>query len=351
MDSPQWMIYGANGFSGSLIAREAVRQNLQPILAGRNKKAVTNLARELNLESRIFALNELEQIPDIKLILNCAGPFKDTAQILAEFCIAEGINYLDISGDYFAFKQLLKLSDLAKKKNITLLPGVGFFVAASDCLFHLLKKELSVISSIDLFIIVDSQFRFNSGSIKSMKELLNDLQANIKNDSFLFARKKIEVDGQEISGISLPLPDLLTGKISTGTDNIKIYGYFCSWGDVFDKFPLFLSNYLLSFWGSSVIQKIVTQIIEIMPRSSPDIHQVNSGVTLVGVAYYSDGTVLQKKIDIVNPYIFTQRSSLALVKKILKKTSYIPPGFQTPTSVFGEGLLSEISENTKQGVK
>ena len=42
-----WIIYGANGYTGELIAREAVRQGLKPTLAGRNKAKVEALAQEL----------------------------------------------------------------------------------------------------------------------------------------------------------------------------------------------------------------------------------------------------------------------------------------------------------------
>ena len=31
-----WMVYGANGYTGELIAREAARRGLKPILAGRS---------------------------------------------------------------------------------------------------------------------------------------------------------------------------------------------------------------------------------------------------------------------------------------------------------------------------
>ncbi len=34
-----WMIYGANGYTGRLMAEEAARRGLKPILAGRNAAA------------------------------------------------------------------------------------------------------------------------------------------------------------------------------------------------------------------------------------------------------------------------------------------------------------------------
>jgi short subunit dehydrogenase-like uncharacterized protein len=47
----KWMIYGANGYTGELIARDAVRRRLRPVLAGRSRDKVEALARELGLEA------------------------------------------------------------------------------------------------------------------------------------------------------------------------------------------------------------------------------------------------------------------------------------------------------------
>ena len=45
----QWLLYGANGYTGELIAREAAARGLQPILAGRNAGKLATLAGELGL--------------------------------------------------------------------------------------------------------------------------------------------------------------------------------------------------------------------------------------------------------------------------------------------------------------
>jgi short subunit dehydrogenase-like uncharacterized protein len=44
-----WMIYGANGYTGELIAREAVRRGLKPMLAGRTAAKMQPLAASLEL--------------------------------------------------------------------------------------------------------------------------------------------------------------------------------------------------------------------------------------------------------------------------------------------------------------
>ena len=46
----KWMIYGANGYTGELIAREAGKRGHQPVLAGRSAPKIESLGRELGLD-------------------------------------------------------------------------------------------------------------------------------------------------------------------------------------------------------------------------------------------------------------------------------------------------------------
>lgn len=89
-----WMIYGANGYTGELIAREAKVRGLNPILAGRNEKAIISLAEELEFNHRVFNLSDqqniISQLSDVQLVLNCAGPFSSTSQQMITACIRSG---------------------------------------------------------------------------------------------------------------------------------------------------------------------------------------------------------------------------------------------------------------------
>ena len=53
-----WMLYGANGYTGELVAREAVRRGLRPTLAGRSESRIHALGAELGLDCRVFALDD-----------------------------------------------------------------------------------------------------------------------------------------------------------------------------------------------------------------------------------------------------------------------------------------------------
>ena len=94
------LIYGAYGFTGQLIAEQAVRKGLNPIIAGRNKKRLSDMAISYNVPYRVFDLTEEKVIEsslrDIKVLLNCAGPFKFTYRPLIEACIKTNTHYKKI---------------------------------------------------------------------------------------------------------------------------------------------------------------------------------------------------------------------------------------------------------------
>ena len=53
-----FLLYGATGYTGHLIARLAVERGLRPILAGRDRDKTARLAAELGLAHRICALDD-----------------------------------------------------------------------------------------------------------------------------------------------------------------------------------------------------------------------------------------------------------------------------------------------------
>ena len=89
MKNNQLMIYGAYGYAGELMVREAVAQGLRPIIAGRDDEKLKPIATELSLECRAFGVrNTGSNLQDISVLLNCAGPFSATAEPLASMSCA-----------------------------------------------------------------------------------------------------------------------------------------------------------------------------------------------------------------------------------------------------------------------
>ena len=133
-----WMLYGAAGHTGALIAQHARQRGHQPMLAGRSAPAVAALAGRLDLPYRALALDDpaalSAALADVDLVLNAAGPFLHTATPLAEACLGAGVHYLDIGNELQVFRTLYDLHQRAQAAGVAIIPGAGFGVVATNCL-------------------------------------------------------------------------------------------------------------------------------------------------------------------------------------------------------------------------
>src|SRR5262245_7105036 len=100
MSRSGFMIYGAYGYTGELIARQAIARGHRPILAGRRRDAVEKLGRELDLPSVCVSLEDsavLETaLAQVEVVCHAAGPFIHTSAPLVNACLAAGTHYVDI---------------------------------------------------------------------------------------------------------------------------------------------------------------------------------------------------------------------------------------------------------------
>src|SRR5512141_1534707 len=112
-----WMIYGANGYTGELIAREAARRGERPLLAGRSAGTIEPLARELGLDHRVFDLAH-PQLDGVSAVLHCAGPFSQTSEPMVRACLEAGAHYLDITGEIAVFESIMRRDGEARSRGV-----------------------------------------------------------------------------------------------------------------------------------------------------------------------------------------------------------------------------------------
>lgn len=153
-----WLLYGANGYTGTLVARLAVARGERPVLAGRSAEKIVPLASELGLEHRVFGLADPDAIrrglDGMAAVAHCAGPFSATAGPMARACLTAGVHYLDVTGEIDVFEELHGLQDRAAAAGCVLLPGAGFDVVPTDCLAAMLAAALPGASRLDLAFVV-----------------------------------------------------------------------------------------------------------------------------------------------------------------------------------------------------
>ena len=78
-----FMIYGAYGYTGELIARQAVARGHRPLLAGRRRYDLDRLGRELGLDTVCVALDDHDglarALERVDVVCHAAGPFVHTS--------------------------------------------------------------------------------------------------------------------------------------------------------------------------------------------------------------------------------------------------------------------------------
>src|SRR5678816_4947637 len=97
-----FLLYGANGYTGELIARHSAQYDLRPILAGRREQALRSLAARLNYPYKVFDVADsnrlLAALREVRVVVNAAGPFQFTAKPIIDACVQTGTHYLDVNG-------------------------------------------------------------------------------------------------------------------------------------------------------------------------------------------------------------------------------------------------------------
>jgi short subunit dehydrogenase-like uncharacterized protein len=224
------LIYGANGYTGALIAEEAARRGLKPILGGRNRDALEELSRQLKLTRRVFELRDgaeiLRNLEGVNVVLNCAGPFAATTAPLLEGCIAQKVHYLDITGEIDVFEQCHHEHSRARHAGIVVAPGVGFDVVPTDSLAAMLKRKLP--DANELVLAFEAGGGPSPGTARTSVAGLARGGRVRRNGELVevplaWKVREFERDGKRRSAMTIPWGDVYTAFVSTEIPNIETY--------------------------------------------------------------------------------------------------------------------------------
>ena len=167
-----FMLYGATGYTGRLIARAAKTAGMAPMLAGRNPDRLARVARELGLPSRTISLSDAsalrQALSEVTVVLLAAGPFSRTSAPVLDACLATGTHYLDITGEIDVFEAAAARDAAARAAGVMVLPGVGFDVVPSDCLAAHLHERLP--DATELSLAIDAMSTMSRGTQKTALE-------------------------------------------------------------------------------------------------------------------------------------------------------------------------------------
>lgn len=341
--STPWLLYGANGYTGALIAERAAAEGMRPVLAGRNAREVGKLAERLHLEHRVFDLSDpetvLRNLEGMSLVLHTAGPFSATSAPMVDACIKARAHYLDITGEIEVFEACKARDGEARRAGIVVLPGVGFDVVPTDCLARALIEALP--GGVRLELALMALGSMSRGTMKTMVEHLGE-GAQVRRGGKIQAvpagslQKTVELLGKPRRAVAIGWGDVSTAMHSTGIGDITTYmalppAQLRGLGLMARLGPLLRRPGVIR-----VLQAIVGRLV-----TGPDeATRESSQAEIWGHVTAVDGSHVEGRLRTPEGYKTTVITSLACVRRLL--ADGVEAGYQTPASAFGVGLIRAL---------
>ncbi|MBP6300319.1 MAG: saccharopine dehydrogenase NADP-binding domain-containing protein [Arenimonas sp.] len=340
----EWMIYGANGYTGQLIIEEALKRGWRPILAGRSRANIEPLAQKYGLPARIFSLEKPAAVQmglrGVELVLHCAGPFSKTCAPMVNACLEVGAHYLDITGEIDVFEYCHQLDAAARQKGIVVMPGAGFDVVPTDCLASILKLELP--NATHLVLAFDAPGGPSPGTAKTAIEGLGKggrarIDGAMSKVPLAWKTRSFDKNGEQRLAMTIPWGDVYTAFVSTGIPNIEVY--MCVPPSTVEQ--LRKLRRLGPLLNLSLIQKFLKAQAAKKVRGPSEAKRKDSETWIWGEVTDNTGRQVSSILKTPNGYTLTALAALGVVNKLMAAQRPIG-GFFTPSRLMGADYVLRL---------
>ena len=339
-----WMLYGAYGYTGRLVAAVATERGEMPVLAGRDEGRLRTLAEVLQLDHRVVVLDDpaaLDRaLSEVDVVAHCAGPFSATSGPMVDACLRTGTHYLDVTGEVEVLDAVLARHEEARAAGVTLAPGSGFDVVPSDCLAALLAAALPGASRLAIAVRLDGGP--SAGTAATAVEAIDRPPvarlggARVPAPPELRRRRVRFADGER-DAVALPLADLATAWRSTGIEDVVVYGAVPAAVRAMTALPARARRLA----ANRLSRQLLAAMARRLPGPSPTTRSSTRSMVWAEVADRS-GRVLEGTVDGPNAYDLTA-DAVVRIAGLLEKGAGTPGAF-TPAQAWGAELVRQLDD-------
>jgi hypothetical protein len=155
-------VFGASGHTGRFVVSELRRRGLTPILVGRDATKL-NVVGDAHpgLAIRVASIDTPASLDHAfsgaAAVINCAGPFLDTASSVIEAALRARIHYLDVTAEQAAASAAFDhFADFARVADIVIAPAVAFYGGLGDLLATAAMGDWATADEIGIAVALDS---------------------------------------------------------------------------------------------------------------------------------------------------------------------------------------------------
>ncbi len=155
-------VFGAYGHTGKFVVSELVKRGYTPILSGRSNDKLKAFGTGYpDLEIRPASIDDPNSLDNALegaiAVINCAGPFLDTATPLIEAALRKGVHYLDVTAEQpSVIATYERFSKAALDKGIVIMPAMAFYGGLADLLATAAMGDWVTADSINIGIALNS---------------------------------------------------------------------------------------------------------------------------------------------------------------------------------------------------
>ena len=142
-------VIGANGHTGRFVVAELIRRGLRPVAIGRSAGRLADAGfPERGVECREAAVEDdaaLDRaLAGVAAVINCAGPFMDTADAVVRAALRAGIHYLDVTAEQPSVQATFERHErAARDAGVVVIPAMGFYGGLADLLVAISGGQLT----------------------------------------------------------------------------------------------------------------------------------------------------------------------------------------------------------------
>jgi short subunit dehydrogenase-like uncharacterized protein len=340
---PAWMIYGANGYTGRLIAELAKASGLSPILAGRDAAKIRPIAEALGLSWKAFGLQSAEEalpaVREVRLVLHCAGPFSTTSAPMVDACLRAQAHYLDITGEIDVFEAIFARDEAAKRSGSVLMPGVGCDVVPSDCLAAQLHARLP--DAMELDLAMASFGDPSPGTLKTMVEGMAQPGKVRRGGKIISVPPRWKVKEVPFSDkprlcTSIPWGDVSTAYHSTGIADITFYMQLPRAMIGAMRF----AGPFMPLMSLPAVQRLLKAQIDRRVRGPSADKRAAGRVQFWGEVRNLAGKTVAGTLEAPDGYSLTAAAAVESARRVLSGS--VPPGAFTPSRALGADFIETL---------
>jgi saccharopine dehydrogenase-like protein len=155
-------VFGAAGRTGRFVVSELRRRGFTPVLSGRDAATLNALAdANPGSEARVASIDDpasLDQaISGAAAVINCAGPFIDTAAPVIDAAIRGRIHYLDVTAEQrTVLSAFERFDDTARDAGVVIAPAMAFYGGLGDLLATVAMGDWPDAHEIRIAVALDS---------------------------------------------------------------------------------------------------------------------------------------------------------------------------------------------------